>query len=44
MKESKLLIKHIKSKETSTAGYNECTYNRESVGIHVYILLHQDET
>jgi hypothetical protein len=39
MKESKLLIKHIESKETSTASYNEYTYNRESVEhMHTYIV------
>ncbi len=41
MKESKLLIKHIESKETSTASYNEYTYNRESVEhMHTYMCRH----
>jgi hypothetical protein len=41
MKESKLLIKHIKSKETSTASYNERTYNRESVEhMHTYMCIY----
>jgi hypothetical protein len=47
MEESKLLIKHIKSKEISTTSYNEYTYNRESVEhMHTYvcILLLQDGT
>jgi hypothetical protein len=48
MEESKLLIKHIKSKEISTTSYNEYTYNRESVEhmhhTYVCILLLQDGT
>ncbi len=47
MEESKLLITHIKSKETGTASSNEYTYNRKSVEhMHTYvcILLLQDGT
>jgi hypothetical protein len=41
MKGSKSLIKQIKSKETSTASYNEYTYDRESVEhMHRYMCIY----